>query len=206
MNSLKLCRIADFDDIFYATKESQGYDNAVSAIKYVLFDDDSMFKDRTPASNKYIYISNSNNARKKAMLMQQADLGHIMIKYCMASFGLRNKDFTITEDEFLIDRKRIERLDLSAYEMIEAVAYAATGDVDLAYNFLFNNKKLLLEVVQNMIEDRYISDLKETIDNFSGIINCDEMDTDLKYTFYDTYIHLDNTFEEIKRNDINYVI
>ncbi len=206
MNSLKLCRIADFDDIFYATKESQGYDNAVSAIKYVLFDDDSMFKDRTPASNKYIYISNSNNARKKAMLMQQADLGHIMIKYCMASFGLRNKDFTITEDEFLIDRKRIERLDLSAYEMIEAVAYAATGDVDLAYNFLFHNKKLLLEVVQNMIEDRYISDLKETIDNFSGIINCDEMDTDLKYTFYDTYIHLDNTFEEIKRNDINYVI
>lgn len=206
MNSLKLCRIADFDDIFYATKESQGYDNAVSAIKYVLFDDDSMFKDRTPASNKYIYISNSNNARKKAMLMQQADLGHIMIKYCMASFGLRNKDFTITEDEFLIDRKRIERLDLSAYEMIEAVAYAATGDVDLAYNFLFHNKKLLLEVVQNMIEDRYISDLKETIDNFSGIINCDEMDTDLKYTFYDTYIHLDNTFEDIKRNDINYVI
>lgn len=206
MNSLKLCRIADFDDIFYATKESQGYDNAVSAIKYVLFDDDSMFKDHTPASNKYIYISNSNNARKKAMLMQQADLGHIMIKYCMASFGLRNKDFTITEDEFLIDRKRIERLDLSAYEMIEAVAYAATGDVDLAYNFLFHNKKLLLEVVQNMIEDRYISDLKETIDNFSGIINCDEMDTDLKYTFYDTYIHLDNTFEEIKRNDINYVI
>lgn len=206
MNSLKLCRIADFDDIFYATKESQGYDNAVSAIKYVLFDDDSMFKDCTPASNKYIYISNSNNARKKAMLMQQADLGHIMVKYCMASFGLRNKDFTITEDEFLIDRKRIERLDLSAYEMIEAVAYAATGDVDLAYNFLFHNKKLLLEVVQNMIEDRYISDLKETIDNFSGIINCDEMDTDLKYTFYDTYIHLDNTFEEIKRNDINYVI
>lgn len=206
MNSLKLCRIADFDDIFYATKESQGYDNAVSAIKYVLFNDDSMFKDRTPASNKYIYISNSNNARKKAMLMQQADLGHIMVKYCMASFGLRNKDFTITEDEFLIDRKRIERLDLSAYEMIEAVAYAATGDVDLAYNFLFHNKKLLLEVVQNMIEDRYISDLKETIDNFSGIINCDEMDTDLKYTFYDTYIHLDNTFEEIKRNDINYVI
>ena len=140
------------------------------------------------------------------MLMQQADLGHIMIKDCMASFGLRNKDFTITEDEFLIDRKRIERLDLSAYEMIEAVAYEATGDVDLAYNFLFHNKKLLLEVVQNMIEDRYISDLKETIDNFSGIINCDEMDTDLKYTFYDTYIHLDNTFEEIKRNDINYVI
>lgn len=206
MNSLKLCRIEDFDDIFYATKESQGYENALSAIKYVLFDDDSMFKDRTPDSNKYIYISNMNNARRKAMLMQKADLGQIMIKYCMASFGLREKDFTITEDEFLVDRKRIDRLELSAYEMIEAVAYAAIGNVELAYNFLFHNKKLLSEVVQNMIEDRYISNLKETLDDFSGIINCDEMDNDLKYSFYDTYIHLDNTFEEIKRNDINYVI
>ncbi len=206
MNSLKLCRIEDFDDIFYATKESQGYENALSAIKYVLFDNDSMFKDRTPDSNKYIYISNMNNARRKAMLMQKADLGQIMIKYCMASFGLREKDFTITEDEFLVDRKRIDRLELSAYEMIEAVAYAAIGDVELAYNFLFHNKKLLSEVVQNMIEDRYISNLKETLDDFSGIINCDEMDNDLKYSFYDTYIHLDNTFEEIKRNDINYVI
>lgn len=206
MNSLKLCRIEDFDDIFYATKESQGYENALSAIKYVLFDDDSMFKDRTPDSNKYIYISNMNNARRKAMLMQKADLGQIMIKYCMASFGLREKDFTITEDEFLVDRKKIDRLELSAYEMIEAVAYAAIGDVELAYNFLFHNKKLLSEVVQNMIEDRYISNLKETLDDFSGIINCDEMDNDLKYSFYDTYIHLDNTFEEIKRNDINYVI
>lgn len=206
MNSLKLCRIEDFDDIFYATKESQGYENALSAIKYVLFDDDSMFKDRTPDSNKYIYISNMNNARRKAMLMQKADLGQIMIKYCMASFGLREKDFTITEDEFLVDRKRIDRLELSAYEMIEAVAYAAIGDVELAYNFLFHNKKLLSEVVQNMIEDRYISNLKETLDDFSGIINCNEMDNDLKYSFYDTYIHLDNTFEEIKRNDINYVI
>ena len=147
-----------------------------------------------------------NNARRKAMLMQKADLGQIMIKYCMASFGLREKDFTITEDEFLVDRKRIDRLELSAYEMIEAVAYAAIGDVELAYNFLFHNKKLLSEVVQNMIEDRYISNLKETLDDFSGIINCDEMDNDLKYSFYDTYIHLDNTFEEIKRHDINYVI
>ena len=49
----------DIDDIFYATKESQGYVNAIAAIKYVLFNDDSVFKDRTPDSNKYIYISKS---------------------------------------------------------------------------------------------------------------------------------------------------
>ena len=33
---LKQCKIKDFDDIFYATKESQGYENAEDAIKYVL--------------------------------------------------------------------------------------------------------------------------------------------------------------------------
>ena len=38
-------------------------------------------------------------------------------------------------------RNRINRLDLTPYEMIEAVAYAAKGDINLAYSFLFENKK-----------------------------------------------------------------
>lgn len=206
MRDLKTCRIQDFDDIFYATKESQGHENAVLAIKYVLFDDDSVFEDCTPNENKYIYISSKNNARKKAMIMQKADLEHIMIKYCMASFGLRNRDFTITEDEFLIAQKRIDRLEISAYETIEAVAYAAIGNIELAFNFLFHNQKLLSKVVDKMIEDRYINNLKDTIDNFSGIINNDEMDSEKKYEFYDAYIHLDTAFEEIKKNDIDYII
>ena len=138
MRDLKLCRTQDLDDIFYATKDSQGTNNAILAIKYVLFDDESVFKDKKPVPNKFQYISSTNNARKKAMILQKDDLAHIMIKYCMASFGLRNSDFTITDEEFLIDRKRIDRLEITPYEMIEKVAYAATGDVELAYNFLFS--------------------------------------------------------------------
>ena len=134
----------DIDDIFYATKESQGYVNAIAAIKYVLFNDDSVFKDRTPDSNKYIYISKNKNARKKAMLLQDDDLAQVLIKYCLQSFGLRGQNFVVSDEDFIIDRKRIEHIDISAHEMIEKVAFAAIGDVYVAYDFLYSNHDLLL--------------------------------------------------------------
>ena len=95
--------------------------------------------------------------------------------------------------------------ELSPYEMIEAVAYAAMGDALLAYEFLFANKKLLSSVVEYMIEERYITNLKVELDEFNGIIKNDEIDTEIRYAFYDAYTHLDESFEEIKRNDIDYV-
>ena len=197
--------VQDIDDIFYATKESQGYINAISSIKYVLFNDDSVFKDRVPDSNKYIYISKKNNARKKAMLLQDDDLAQILVKYCLQSFGLKNKAFTITEEDFLIDRKRVERLDLGTSEMVEAVAYAALGDVYVAYDFLYSNHKLLLKVVDSFIEERYINEKKEELDNFDGIILTKNMDKETKFLYYKAYIHLDEAFAEIKRNNADYV-
>ena len=195
----------DLDDIFYATKESQGLKNAMSSIKYVLFNDTSMFKNREPDSNKYIYISKDKNARKKAMLLQEDDLAQILIKYCMQSFGLKDKNFTITEEDFLIDRKRIDRLELSTSEMIEAVAYAATGDVYVAYDFLYSNHELLLKVVESFLEERYINEKKEDLDSFDGIILNKNMDKETKFLYYKTYIHLDETFGEIKKNNVEYV-
>lgn len=203
MSNLSMCKIKDFDDIYYATKESQGYTNAVLAIKYVLFDADDIVENTS--DNKYLYISSNNNARKKAMLMQQDDLGHILIKYCIASFGLRGKDFTITDDEFTMHRNRINRLDLTPYEMIEAVAYAAKGDINLAYSFLFDNKKLLLEVVEYMIEERYIAELKDSLDNFSGIIDNNDISTETRYSFYEAWSNIDESFAEIKRNNKDYI-
>lgn len=205
MRDLKTCRTEDLDDIFYATKDSQGFNNALMAIKYVLFDDDSVFEGKTPEGNKYLYISNTNNARRKAMLLQEDDLAHILIKYCMASFGLRGKDFTITEEEFLLNRKRIERLEISAYEMIEQVAYAATGEIYNAYQFLFANHKILLDVVDYMLNERYITELKDSLDNFSGIIDNKEISTETRYAFYDAYMSLDENFAEIKRNNPDYI-
>ncbi len=195
----------DIDDIFYATKESQGYVNAIAAIKYVLFNDDSVFKDRTPDRNKYIYISKNKNARKKAMLLQDDDLAQVLIKYCLQSFGLRGQNFVVSDEDFIIDRKRIEHIDISAHEMIEKVAFAAIGDVYVAYDFLYSNHDLLLKIVDSFIEERYLNDKAELLDNFDGIIVSKDMDKDTKFLYYKTYIHLDETFSEIKRNNVDYV-
>lgn len=204
--NLRKCKIEDFDDIFYATKDSQGYQNAVAAIKYVLFDDDTVFDEEDEKNdNKYLYISSGNNARRKAMLLQQDDLAHILVKYCMASFGLRGIDFTITDDEFTLNRKRIDRLEISAYEMIEQVAYAAMGDIYVAYVYLFTNKKILSSVVEYMIEERYITELKNSIDKFEGIIDNNEMSSEVRYRYYDAYNNLDDNFAELKRNDKEYI-
>ena len=202
--NLEECKLKDFDDIFYATRDSQGYENAVDAIKYVLFDIKDVLDDETP-DNKYLYISSNNDARKKAMLLQQDDLAQILIKYCMASFGLRGTDFNINDDEFTMDRKRIDRLDISAYEMIERVAYAAMGDIYTAYVFLFSNKKLLSSVIDYMLEERYISLLKDALDSFEGIIDNNGIESERRFSFYDAYTNLDKNFAELKRNNKDYI-
>ncbi len=205
MRDLKTCRIKDFDDIFYATKDSQGTANAIMAIKYVLFNDDSVFEGAEPEENKYLYISNTNEARKKAMIFQIDDLAHILIKYCMQSFGLRGKNFTITDEELLINQKRIDRLEISAYEMIEQVSYLAINDIYNAYNYLFSNYTILMDVVDYMLNERYIRDMKKILDNFSGIIDNNDMKTEIRYAFYDAYQNIDENFAELKRNDPEYV-
>lgn len=205
MKDLKTCKTQDLDDIFYATKESQGYNNALLAIKYVLFDDISVFDGQKPEENKYLYISSNNNARKKAMLMQHDDLTHILVKYCMASFGLRGKDFIVNEEDLLLSLRRIDRLEISAYEMIELVAYAAIGSLYNAENLLYGNKQILFDIVDYMLNERYISNFKDALDNFSGIIDNNDIKTEQRYAFYDAYCNLDKSYEEIKRNNPDYI-
>ena len=205
MKSLEETKIKDFDDIFYATKNSQGYNNTLVAIKYVLFGDDSMFKIPDPISNKYLYISSGNNARRKAMLMQKDDLAHILVKYCMQSFGLRAIDFTFNQSELELLIENSAKEDISPYEMIEAVALIAMNDVYLAYQVLFQNKRNLSNVVEYMIVERYVSDFKDRLDNFTGIIENKDVNTERRYAFYDAYVNLDYEFSEIKRNDPEYI-
>ena len=198
-------KIKDQDDIFYATKESQGHENAIEAIKYVLFDDDSMFKEEKMESNKYLYISKEKNARKKAMLLQSDDLIHIIVKLAMSSFGLRGKDFNITEDSFIIDLKRIDKLELGAYEAIELIAYAATTNINNVYNIFDSNKELYFSIIDYLLNERYTSNFKEQLDNFTGIIDNNDMNSDKRFKFYDAYNNLDETFAEIKRNNPDYI-
>ncbi len=198
-------RINDLDDIFYATKESQGHDNALGAIKYVLFDDKSVFENNNPEENKYLYISKDNNARKKAMLLQSDDLIHILVKLAMSSFGLRGKDFNITEDSFITDLKRIKRLELGAYEAIELIAYAAITNIDNVYIIFDSNKEIYYNVIDYLLNERYTSNFAEQLDNFSGIIDNNDINPDERFKYYDAYNNLDDTFTEIKRNNPDYI-
>jgi len=204
MKDLTECRIKDLDDIFLATKDSQGYENALNAIKYVLFDDESIIEE-PKEPNKYTYISRTNNARQKAMLLQIDDLAHIMIKYCLQSFGLRGKPFTITDAEITQNRKNIDNLEITPYEMIEQVAYLTLHEVYTAYEYLFHNKKILTDVVEYMFQERFISDIKETLDNFTGIINNNDISTEDRFTYYEAYTNIDKNFAEIKKNDPEYI-
>ena len=123
-------------------------------------------------------------------------------------FGVKSNNnipFTITDDEFIIERKRIDRLELTPYEMIERVAYAATGDLEVAYEFLFANKTLLSDVVEYMLEERYLSELKDTLDNFNGIIDNNNIKTETRFAYYEDFNNLDENFYEIKRNNPEYI-
>ena len=198
-------KIKDLDDIFFATKESQGHENALAAIKYVLFDDKSVFESSNIEENKYLYISKENNARKKAMLLQSDDLIHIIVKLCMASFGLRGKDFNITEESFIMDLKRIERQDIGTYEAIELIAYAATTNIDNVYVIFDSNKEIYYNIIDYILNERYTSNFLDQLDNFSGIIDNNDMKSDERFKFYDAYNNLDDTFAEIKRNNPDYI-
>ena len=204
MSNLKY-RINDLDDIFFATKESQGHENALGAIKYVLFGDTSILEKTPKEEDKYRYISKENNARKKAMLLQSDDLIHIITKLSMASFGLRGKDFNITEESFITDLKRIERLDIGTYEAIELIAYAAMTNINNVYTIFDSNKDIYYGVIDYILNERYTSNFLEQLDNFSGIIDNNNMKSDERFKFYDAYNNLDETFAEIKRNNPDYI-
>ena len=92
---MKRCKMDWLDDIFWGTKDSQGLRNATSAIKFVLFDDESQIPDGFTVGDKYEFISSRRDGRAKAKMLQSIDLVQILCKYAMQSFGIKNKNFDI---------------------------------------------------------------------------------------------------------------
>jgi hypothetical protein len=123
----------------------------------------------------------------------------------MSSFGLRGKDFNITEDSFIMDLKRIDRLDIGEYEAIELIAYAATTNINNVYVIFDSNKDIYYGVIDYVLNERYTSNFIDQLDNFSGIIDNNDMKSDERFKFYDAYNNLDEVFAEIKRNNPDYI-
>ena len=203
---MKRCKTDWLDDIFYGTKESKGTRNAVGAIKLVLFDDYSVVPDGVDIGDKYEFISSKFDGRAKAKMLQNIDLIQILCNYAMASFGISGANFTLNDASFNYYRSmnNINR-GYSKEFIIELVVYALTESIYGAYMLVAANKHIREDLLDALIEERYIEGKEHVLNRFDGVLNNPLIDDNMKQRFYYAYNNLDNDFFKIKRRDAEYV-
>lgn len=203
---MKRCKMDWLDDIFWGTKDSQGLRNATSAIKFVLFDDESQIPDGFTVGDKYEFISSRRDGRAKAKMLQSIDLVQILCKYAMQSFGIKNKNFDIDYDEYIkIRNKKVIKSDFSDDYITELVAYALMDSVYGGYIFVSSNKFVRNSLINALINERYIEEKWQTLDEFNGILRNPSIDEITKKNYLDSYQRMDDDFLNIKRRDNDYL-
>ena len=194
------------DDIFWGTKDSQGLRNATTAIKFVLFDDESQIPDGFTVGDKYEFISSRRDGRAKAKMLQSIDLVQILCKYAMQSFGIKNKNFDIDYDEYIkIRNKKVIKSDFNDDYITELVAYALMDSVYGGYIFVSSNKFVRNSLINALINERYIEEKWQTLDEFNGILKNPSIDEITKKNYLDSYQRMDDDFLNIKRRDNDYL-
>lgn len=203
---MKRCKMDWLDDIFWGTKDSQGIRNATSAIKFVLFDDESQIPDGFTVGDKYEFISSRRDGRAKAKMLQSIDLVQILCKYAMQSFGIKNKNFDIDYDEYVkIRNKKVIKSDFNDDYITELVAYALMDSVYGGYIFVSSNKYIRNSLINALINERYIEEKWQTLDEFNGILRNQSIDEITKKNYLDSYQRMDDDFLNIKRRDNDYL-
>ena len=203
---MKRCKMDWLDDIFWGTKDSQGLRNATSAIKFVLFDDESQIPDGFIVGDKYEFISSRRDGRAKAKMLQSIDLVQILCKYAMQSFGIKNKNFDIDYDEYIkIRNKKVIKSDFNDDYITELVAYALMDSVYGGYIFVSSNKFVRNSLINALINERYIEEKWQTLDEFNGILRNPSIDEITKKNYLDSYQRMDDDFLNIKRRDNDYL-
>lgn len=203
---MKRCKMDWLDDIFWGTKDSQGIRNATSAIKFVLFDDESQIQDGFTVGDKYEFISSRRDGRAKAKMLQSIDLVQILCKYAMQSFGIKNKNFDIDYDEYIkIRNKKVIKSDFNDDYITELVAYALMDSVYGGYIFVSSNKFVRNSLINALINERYIEEKWQTLDEFNGILKNPSIDEITKKNYLDSYQRMDDDFLNIKRRDNDYL-
>ena len=203
---MKRCKMDWLDDIFWGTKDSQGLRNATSAIKFVLFDDESQIPDGFTVGDKYEFISSRRDGRAKAKMLQSIDLVQILCKYAMQSFGIKNKNFDIDYDEYIkIRNKKVIKSDFNDDYITELVAYALMDSVYGGYIFVSSNKYVRNSLINALINERYIEEKWQVLDEFNGILRNPSIDEITKTNYLDSYQRMDDDFLNIKRRDNDYL-
>lgn len=193
------------DDIFLGTKESQGLRNAVAAIKFVLFDDDSVLPDGLKYNDKYEFISSRRGGRAKAKALNELDLTEDLCQYAMSSFGLCNTAFTVTYDDYKKALDNTITRDYTVDFAVELVAYAFTFEPYGAVAVLEKNKTLRKALASSLLNERYIENKMLMLDRFDGVILSAKMDEFTKEKFLDNYKSLANYFYNIKTRSDDYL-
>lgn len=203
---MKRCKMDWLDDIFWGTKDSQGIRNATSAIKFVLFDDESQIPDGFTVGDKYEFISSRRDGRAKAKMLQSIDLVQILCKYAMQSFGIKNKNFDIDYNEYIkIRNKKVIKSDFNDDYITELVAYALMDSVYGGYIFVSSNKFVRNSLINALINERYIEEKWQALDEFNGILRNPSIDEITKKNYLDSYQRMDDDFLNIKRRDNDYL-
>ena len=203
---MKRCKMDWIDDILWGTKDSQGLRNATSAIKFVLFDDESQIPDGFTVGDKYEFISSRRDGRAKAKMLQSIDLVQILCKYAMQSFGIKNKNFDIDYDEYIkIRNKKVIKSDFNDDYITELVAYALMDSVYGGYIFVSSNKYVRNSLINALINERYIEEKWQVLDEFNGILRNPSIDEITKKNYLDSYQRMDDDFLNIKRRDNDYL-
>lgn len=205
-SEMKRCKTDWLDDIYWGTTVSKGTRNAVSAIKLVLFDDYSVVPEGMDVGDKYEFISSKNDGRAKAKMLQAIDLIQILAHYALASFGLRNEPFTIDQNTYTIYRtQKVVDMGYTNEFIIELVAYSLFDSIYGGYLFIANNKFIKEQLLNNLINERYIEDKASLLDNFDGYLTNPLVAVNVKKQYLEAFNNLDEDFFKIKRRDAEYI-
>ncbi len=203
---MKRCKTDWLDDIFFGTKESKGTRNAVGAIKLVLFDDYSVVPDGIDIGDKYEFISSKYDGRAKAKMLQNIDLIQILCHFAMASFGIKEQNFTLNDSSFNYYRsQKITNHGYSKDFIIELVAYALMESIYGAYILVSSNKFIKEDLLEALIEERYIEGKEKELNEFDGKLKNPLISDELKEKYLESYNNLDEDFFRIKRRDSEYI-
>ena len=124
----------------------------------------------------------------------------------MQSFGIKNKNFDIDYDEYIkIRNKKVIKSDFNDDYITELVAYALMDSVYGGYIFVSSNKYIRNSLINALINERYIEEKWQVLDEFNGILRNPSIDEITKKNYLDSYQRMDDDFLNIKRRDNDYL-
>ena len=147
----------DFDEIYDTNNSRYGQEQANTAMYEFLVNYRTDFTTRT------------NGARSKLEKLNQHyyEINQFLMEYAMASYNLNENNIVLTTEElakYTKDDKQELKYDRDT--IIAAVAIGSAWSPYWMVNLLACNKQLKSVLVESLIEERYVQDKKQALDDY----------------------------------------